>query len=357
MLMLTDTSFLSYNAGFEGRVVFYAFTPYIKLQPPWNYVAVTSALFGFVALCVAHITGALGTAMDVALAGSCLLLCTTAGALAAGIPFQWLPAPLIAASGLALYYESRSLKEYAIFVVGALLTAGWFIYHHFWFLDIRVGPMHLHTMCKLAFLALLPALFVPGMVVNRAYKSVIGALLLIQAELLCILEEQMFAAHHHEDPGSETMYPAYLVIATSIAGAAATYRLHLHGYIPEWSAWVVSALLAAKLAMLVLPEAYLVLPTGVLLLAAVSPLFLYKQAAGKRRVRIAPWQGLAHVLLVLVATALARFAVFDVIQWAVMGRPSEGVLLGALLLTFALACMPLVSHCYAHSQVSQSASW
>ncbi len=173
--------------------MFYAFTPYIKLQPPWNYIAVTSALFGFAALAVAHIAGALGTSFDVTVAGSCLLLFTTAGALAAGVPFHWLPAPLLAACGLALYYDSRSLREYGMFVAGAMVTAAWFVWHHFWFLNIRVGPMHLHTLCKLALAALVPALLLPGMVLARASRSAIGALMMVQAELLCVLEEQLFA--------------------------------------------------------------------------------------------------------------------------------------------------------------------
>lgn len=47
-----------------------------------------------------------------------------AGALAAGVPFQWLPAPLVAACGIALFYESRSLREYIVFVLGAFVTGG-----------------------------------------------------------------------------------------------------------------------------------------------------------------------------------------------------------------------------------------
>lgn len=44
-----------------------------------------------------HQLGAVGTVVDVTLVGSFLLICTTAGALAAGIPFNWLPAPLVSA--------------------------------------------------------------------------------------------------------------------------------------------------------------------------------------------------------------------------------------------------------------------
>jgi len=49
--------------------------------------------------------------VDVAVSGSIMLLCTTAGSLAAGVPFVWLPAPLLAACGIALYCDTGSLRE------------------------------------------------------------------------------------------------------------------------------------------------------------------------------------------------------------------------------------------------------
>jgi hypothetical protein len=67
-----------------------------------------------------------------------------------------------------------------------------------------------------------------------------------------------------------------------------------------------------------------------------------------------PWQGAAHVLVTVTAVALARFAVFDVVQWAMLGRPHEGVLLGALLIVTAAALAPLVTTCYSHNQVSSN---
>jgi hypothetical protein len=72
--------------GFEGRVVFHSFGQYIKLQPPYSYLAVTMALAGFAAVFVAHVTGQLEAHFDVTLAGTAMLLCTTAGGLAAGAP-------------------------------------------------------------------------------------------------------------------------------------------------------------------------------------------------------------------------------------------------------------------------------
>ncbi len=38
---------------------------------------------------------------------------------------------------------------------------------HFWFLDVLVSGVHLHTLCKLVVAALVPALSVPGLLVAR----------------------------------------------------------------------------------------------------------------------------------------------------------------------------------------------
>ena len=46
-------------AGLEGRVIFPAFGQYIQLHPPWNYIAVTVALYGAAALAAAHLSGRL----------------------------------------------------------------------------------------------------------------------------------------------------------------------------------------------------------------------------------------------------------------------------------------------------------
>lgn len=57
--------------GLEGRVIFYAFSQYISLQPPWSWLAVTLALFGPALVLLAHHFGLLGSALDVTAAGAC----------------------------------------------------------------------------------------------------------------------------------------------------------------------------------------------------------------------------------------------------------------------------------------------
>lgn len=355
--VLLTVSGLSAMIGFEGRVVFHAFRQYIKLQPPWDWLAVTAALLGLGAAALAHHGGIVGRTLDVTVAGVLMLLCTTAGSLAAGVPFAWLPAPLVAAVGLALYYDSGSAREYSVFVLGAAATGVWFVRQHFWFLDIIIGFTHLHTLCKLLLIALVPALLVPGLVVAQAPRHLIGALLMLQASLLCVLEERLYAPSN-SDSASQVMYPAYCVLATSVAGLTAARRLMADGLLSPVGSWVLHSLYIAKISMLVLPEAYLVLPAVLLAMAALSPMFLYEPEVPqigvtiRRRIRLAPWQGLLHIISVLGAVALARFAVFDLVQFVLSSRPSEGILLGALLLTFAAALVPLQQRCYSGNQVA-----
>ncbi|MEW5297524.1 MAG: hypothetical protein WDW36_000729 [Sanguina aurantia] len=359
--------------AFEGRVVFHSFGQYIKLQAPWDWVAVTFALFGSASVALLHQLGAVGTVVDVTLVGSFLLICTTAGALAAGVPFNWLPTPLVGACGLALYYDSRSLREYAVFAVGSFLTGVWFVSHHFGFLDIMLGPsLHLHDLCKLVMAALVPALLVPGLVFAGASPGAVGALLMLQASLLCVMEEVLHSAGF-EDGVGEVMYPGYLVLLTSLLGIVAARRLHPAGHITRTASWVLHSLHGAKLSMLLLPEAALVLPTVLLILAVTAPAFLQggssspadsdpsdppapasrpsrSSGSGSRsrgEVEQPPaWQGWTHAASIVAAVGLARFALFDLVQWVLSARPSEGLLLGVLLCALAAGLAPFVRQCY-----------
>ena len=56
--------------GLEGRVIFYSFGQYIKLTAPWNWVAVTVALYGSALVGLAHHFGVLGGTIDITAAGT-----------------------------------------------------------------------------------------------------------------------------------------------------------------------------------------------------------------------------------------------------------------------------------------------
>lgn len=82
-------------------------------------------MYGVAALVLLHFSGSLSEETEGLLVGPLLMLSAAVGALAAGLPLWMLPAPLLAASGLAMFYDTRSLRDYLLFVAGALATGGW----------------------------------------------------------------------------------------------------------------------------------------------------------------------------------------------------------------------------------------
>ena len=62
------------------------------------------------------------------LLGPLLMVSAALGSLAAGVPIWVLPAPLLAAAGLSMFYDTRTLRDYLLFVAGGLLTGGWFVW-------------------------------------------------------------------------------------------------------------------------------------------------------------------------------------------------------------------------------------
>ena len=230
------------------------------------------------------------------------------GSLAAGLPLWVLPAPLLAAAGMAMFYDTRAFRDYLLFVLGALATgawgsgssstgrcwnsaaqrpierppvhalgelrqeaahvltctcmaspppspAVWFVWHHFWFLDmVFVDGAPLRALCALVLAALLPALLVPGLVHCAAPRAPSSVLLLAQAAALVALEEWLYAGDHEDlTLNIHPMYPAFLVVATSALGLAMARRLGRGGAVGEGTAYLLQCAYAAKLAMLVLP--------------------------------------------------------------------------------------------------------
>ena len=109
--------------------------------------------------------------------------------------------------------------------------------------------------------------------------------------------------------------------------------------------------------MLVLEEAHLVVPCTLLAMAVTAPVALYQNntninssqqrgAMGERRShyrrRMGDGRGVLHAGAIVGAVVYARFMVFDILQ-ALMGgmRPSEGLLIGSLLVLSSCLSPPL----------------
>jgi len=72
-------------------------------------------------------------------------------------------------------------------------------------------------------------------------------------------------------------------------------------------------------------QARLALPMLAVALVVTPPILLYDEkpegtTAAKRR-RLSPWLGALHALSVVAAVGLARFAIFDIVQWVSGARP------------------------------------
>ncbi|PSC73750.1 no exine formation 1 [Micractinium conductrix] len=360
--LLLLASLAVFLAALEERVVFHSFNQYIRLTAPWNYVAVTACMYGVAALVLLHVGGSLGEELEGLLVGPLLMLSAAVGALAGGLPMWMLPAPLLAASGLAMFYDTRALRDYLLFVVGSLATGGWFLWHHFWFLDIELDGMHLRVLCALVLAAMLPAALLPGLLYSDSPKAAVSGMLLVQAALVAVLEEHLYCGNHEEVTFNvHSMYPPWLIMATSALGLGLARHLHAGAVIGDAAGWALQCVYAAKLAMLVLPEARLTVPLLGLLLAASPPLLLRgggisRDHPGRDRPRrLRSWQGLGLAAAVLTAVAAARFAVFDIARFALDRRPSEALMAGLLLLVAALGCLPLVQRYYPHSQPAKRA--
>lgn len=336
-------------AGLEGRVIFRAFGQYIPLHPPWSYLAVTAALAIAAAVFVVHQAGMLGDELGRTTTGAALVCSATAGGLAAGLPLHIMPAPMLAATGLAMFYEGRELRYYCMFVVGALATGAWFLHHHFWALNVQLEGMQLRALCRLIFAAMVPATVLPGLILARSSQGFTNAFLVTQALLLTFLEEHLYAGEVEE--GWVEAYPAYLVVLTSGLGVLLASRLAEAKTVGRTTTWLLQCMFAAKLAMLLLPEARLANPVLAYVLAASPPLLLASNRPQQRR--MAPWQGAAHAVSIAAAVTYARFAVFDLLQWQIGSRPAEGLVLGVLLLLVAAGCQPLIFRHFGHSFVAK----
>ena len=338
-------------AGLEGRVLFAAFTQYIHLPAPWSYVAVTVALYSVGAVAVALFMSRMrdDLVMDSNVLSVLLVLGATGAALALGVPLLIMPAPMVMASGLALFIDSWAMRDYLLLVVGAVLTAVWFVSHHFWYLDVVIGGLHLKHICSAIVAAGVASVTVPGMALSDTPRALVGLVAVVPSALLCFLEEHLYASSL-EDPDS--FYPPYLILATSGLGVATAAMLEGADRVSVKVAWALKCLFLSKLSMLLIPEARLFFPALALTLAVTPSMLLYRGKAG-RPLKMNKAQGYGHGLLICAAAAYARFAVFDVLRVVTGRRPAEGLLVGALAIVAGLGCVPVAFLHFAYSALAK----
>ena len=133
--------------------------------------------------------------------------------------------------------------------------------------------------------------------------------------------------------------------STSLKGILDWSRLIVNGLIEELVGWLLQCVYLSKLAMLLLPQAQLVWPSFFMAVTVTPPLMLMQSS----REHLAPWKGSLLAAGIVLSVLFARMAIFDIVQALVSSHPSEGLLLGTLVLVAAAGCAPLYYRFYTHS--------
>ncbi|CAI5484675.1 unnamed protein product [Closterium sp. Yama58-4] len=322
---------------FEIRVIFTSYGHYIHFPPPLNYMLVALALFGLGFGFAAHMMGVLRGAVGSAVVTTVLLVSAVAGSLVIGMPVTVLPAPAIAAAYLAHYYTTGSITSYFIFAAASLLAAAWFVMDQYFALAIVFAGVTLKALCQQLLLLLLLALLVPGAALFQKSQRVVGIIVVAQAFLFAGLEFLLYNGEAHAEGG---VYPAFLVLATTVAGFVAMRKLRIAGKIGAVAEWVGICLYLSKLPMLVVHSQGVLLGSQLLLLAISPPFFLY-QDKSRPGSRMKPWMAVMHSALVLLTVLFCRYVIFDVIVSASGHKPSHALLIGSLGLIAVAGCLPI----------------
>ena len=339
-----------------------------------------------------------------AAAGPALVLAACALSAAAGVPLWALPAPLSAAAGLALFWETRKTRHSLLFAAGGVASAAWFAWHHFGHLSLPASSSS--SLSSLAFASVIvaaPAAVLPGLASKAAAteaaagaSAAVAALgagfaLFLHAAGVAALEQALYCGDHGSDSSgsswvssSSEMYPAYLVVATSIALSAAARALlsSVRGASSRSSsasssnsnsavAFFAAAtkwLCLAKLSILLLPASRPLWPAALWLMSAGPGIVAAFFSCGNEEVdnggdenddgewkregldralssppppRLSKTTAVSLALLGTLATYSARFLVFETLEAATGGvRPTHASAAGALALALSLATAP-----------------
>lgn len=342
----------------EIRVIFYSFGQYIHIPAPWSYFLVSIALLGGTLAMGAFGMGLISDAFSSVLLTGAMMLASLAASLVIGLPLKFLPAPLVSSFYLSHFCMKKNLSSYFIFALTASVPVQSFVVQNFWFLNVWLGGVMLKSTCKLLIASAMLALAVPGLVLLPSKVHLLAdAGLIAHAILVCQLENRLhnFANNYfggYDD--EEVIYPSYIVMLTTAIGLLLARRLLAENRINLLTAWVLTCLYCAKLSMLFLSSQSVLWASVILLLAISPPIILYRdKSKGVSRMR--PWKAFAHAAAVVIAVWLCRYTLFEALQSFTGRPPSDGLMLGSIILSCAVASMPIVVYHFAHVQAAKRA--
>ncbi|BBM96840.1 hypothetical protein MPTK1_1g01090 [Marchantia polymorpha subsp. ruderalis] len=342
----------------EIRVIFLSFGQYISIAPPWNYTLVTVALMGGAGAVGAFLSGSLSDGTRFVVLSGFLQTAALCGSFVLGLPYKFFPASIIAAFFLSQFCLRKNVISYFVAVLAASVPATWFVVHNFYNLNVWLGGVNIKHICQLIVGSILLAMIIPGLslIPHKFIHHLVAVGLIGQALVICMGENRLynFTNMYYYGLEDDVVYPSYLVVLTSVIGMALTRRLGAEKRIGSWAVWVLFCLYAGKFSMLIITSRNVLWASIVLLLAITPPLVFYKDK-GKGLSRMKPWQGLLHASIVLVAVWFCRNTIFEVLQWVTGQPPSDGLLLGFLVLATGLSSAPIVTQHFPHVQSAKSA--
>ncbi|MCO5577316.1 hypothetical protein L7F22_031144 [Adiantum nelumboides] len=342
----------------EIRVIFFSFGQYIYIPAPWSYLLVSIALLGGTLAIGAFGMGLISDAFSSVLLTGAMMLASLSGSLVVGLPLKFFPAPLVASFYLSHFCMKKNISSYFIFAATASVPVAWFVVHNFWFLNVWLGGLMLKSTCKLLISSAVLALAVPGLLLLPSKVHLLAdAGLIAHAILVCRLENRLHNYSNSYFGGyddEEVVYPSYMVLLTTAVGLLLVRRLSAQQRINSLTQWILTCLYCSKLAMFLLPAQGALWAAAILLLAISPPVLLYRDKS-KGASRMKPWQAFAHAAAVCISIWFCRYTLFETLQ-SFMGRPpSDGLILGAILFTCAVASMPIVTYHFAHVQAAKRA--
>ena len=346
----------------EVRVVFHSLAHYIKLAPPWNYVAVTAALYLLALIALAHAAGLLESRIAAVFLTAMAAAAAAAGCTALGMPVYLLPVGVVAAVFWVRFYYNRVLGDYLVFVGASSVAIGWFIIRTFFFLDFEFDPlpMSLRHVCLVLIAFVTASLLIPGLVASkRTSADINGLVLCVHTAGLTLLELQL----HCQFKG---IYPTYLVCLSSAAGMRLAEYLFQEGRISLTTAWGMGAIYCGKLGLAINPSLR-TLVAALCTVMAISPIYvgvLYlvpregrrfgtgggKGGAVARSIQQLPFAltGAQVAGLSLASSAIAlvwmRQALVGVVVRMMYARASETCVVGCVLAVWPVANLGVTTH-------------
>jgi hypothetical protein len=318
----------------EFRVLYFAFDHlFTGLERPYNYIAITLALYAFLLAITLHLRTGNAPPHSTQIGGSNQfqalvatqmlkerkvsyalgLFCALLLSKALGIPMFLWPATLFASVAFISFYFERRFWMYAVFVGCVVVSLSWFVARSLYPLNITfftlAGYLQIRTVCALIIVMATAAAWLTGLMIVRKDSILAPFFLIAHAALLALLEEVF---HMEQLPNGTEIYPAYLVVLTTTCGVLMARKLKNMGHINTNVVFVVSMIYISKLALLLKPVSW---PTISAMLLLSPPLYLIFKLWDAQHALIEPSKSntitTIYVAWLFVASMFNRWTLFQ----------------------------------------------